>query len=83
MGNPVYDQAVTITSDYLGPAARRFIDRQIAFHLDKAPEKLNRKDLPQLAEWVKVSIAVLTEDKQMVDEFSQRIVNLADQPDGK
>ena len=76
MATTIYQQAILITKDYLGPAAERFIDRQITFHLQKKPELLAKKDIPQLAEWVKVSIAILTEDKQMVDEFSKRILKL-------
>jgi hypothetical protein len=72
----IYQQAVEITKDYLGPAAERFISRQIIFHLQKDPEDLSKKDIPQLAEWVKVSISILTEDKKMVDDFTKRILKL-------
>ena len=77
MPTSIYQQAVQITKDYLGPAAERFISRQITFHLQKDPEQLTKKDIPQLAEWVKVSIAILTEDKKMVDDFTKKILKLA------
>ena len=73
----IYRQAVDITSDYLGPAAERFIARQVNFHLNKDPEQLSKADLPKLAEWIKVSIAVLTEDRAMVDEFGKRIADIS------
>ena len=76
MPKNIYQQAVEITKDYLGPAAERFINRQILFHLQKEPNLLTKKDIPQLAEWVKVSIAVLTDDKKMVDEFTERMLKL-------
>lgn len=76
MSTSLYQQAVTITKDYLGPAAERFISRQITFHLQKAPEQLTKKDIPQLVEWVKVSIMILTEDKKMVDDFAERMLKL-------
>lgn len=76
MAISIYQQALIITKDYLGPAADRFLSRQITFHLQKEPEKLSRRDIPQLAEWVKVSIAILTEDKKMVDDFTKRILRL-------
>lgn len=76
MKTSIYQQAVQITKDYLGPAAERFINRQITFHLRKEPELLTKKDIPQLAEWVKVSIAILTEDKEMADDFTKRILEL-------
>jgi len=72
----IYRKAVQITTDYLGPAAERFIYRQITFHLRKEPQFLTKEDIPQLAEWVKVSIAILTEDKKMVDDFTKRILKL-------
>ena len=75
--NHIFNQAVQITSDYLGPAAERFIARQVAFHLHKDPQQLTAGDIPQLAEWIKVSIAILTEDREMVEEFTDRIMNLA------
>lgn len=69
----LYEDIVSITEDYLGPAAQRFIDRQITFHLNKKPELVSKADLPKLAEWVKVSLALLTEDRGLVDGFSERI----------
>jgi len=77
MESKVYRQAVDITRDYLGPAAERFLSRQITFHLKKDPRYLTNSDIPGLAEWVKVSIAILSEDRKMVDEFSKRIMSLA------
>jgi hypothetical protein len=76
MAKSIYQQAVQISKDYLGPAAERFISRQITFHLHKEPELLTKKDIPQLAEWVKVSITILTDDKKMVDDFTVRILKL-------
>jgi hypothetical protein len=73
----IHNQAVEITQDYLGPAAERFIDRQIVFHLSKDPKTLDREDIPRLAEWVKVSIAVLTANKRLVDEFNERILAIS------
>ena len=73
----VYNNAILITRDYLGPATERFLDRQITFHLKKKPEQLTSEDIPKLAEWVKVSIAILTDDRKMVDEFNERIMSLA------
>jgi len=41
---------------------------------------LTKADIPQLSEWVKVSIAILTEDEAMVDDFTRRILELLDEP---
>lgn len=73
MAKNVYHEVVLVTQPYLGPAAARFVERQIHFHLEKEPENLTKDDVPKLAEWIKVSIAILTEDKKMVDSFANNI----------
>ena len=73
----IYDNAIKIASDYLGPAAKRFIDRQIVAHLSKAnPEDLNENDIPKFVEWVRVSLSLLTEDQSIIDECVKRIKSL-------
>lgn len=79
MTQSLYRQLIMITEEYLGPAAPRFIDRQIAIHLDKAPHELEAQDLPKLAEWTKVTLGLLTEDRSVVAEYSDRIDQLAEE----
>lgn len=69
----IHDQLVAIMRDYLGPAGERFLDRQIRFHLQKDPKTVNHEDVGQLKEWVKVSLALLTEDKRLVDDCIARL----------
>lgn len=76
MKTELFDQIVGITEEYLGPAAPRFIARQVSFHLGKNPEELTYADIPQLAEWTQVTLALLTEDKAMVREFASKIISL-------
>ncbi len=71
------DEIISVTEEYLGVAAKRFVNRQINFHLGKKPEELTRGDIPQLTEWIKISMAFLTEDKELVDSLAQRLNNLA------
>lgn len=73
----LYDQVVIITMDYLGPAAERFISRQIRTHLHKAPDELTHEDLLKLVDWIKIAIALLTEDGKIVDEFTASLKALA------
>lgn len=73
----VYEEVVTIAKDYLGPAAERFVTRQVSFHLNKKPEELTKTDIPKVAEWMKVSLTMLTQDKKMVEEAAKRIEQLA------
>jgi hypothetical protein len=73
-----FEEVVSITEEYLGPAARRFVVRQVAFHLKKAPEKLELKDLPQLSEWTKATLALLTDDRDTVEDYASKLHQLAE-----
>ena len=73
----LFERVVEISNDYLGPAAERFIARQIETHLKKSPAKLNKSDLKPLAEWLKLSFAVLTNDKKLIDEYIGKISRLS------
>ena len=72
----LYNAIVDVTADYLGPAARRFIDRQIQNHLEKAPDELTVQDLSSLIDWIRVSFAFLTEDRNLIEELSARLRKL-------
>lgn len=74
------EEAIVITKEYLGPAAGRFINKQISFHLEKDPADLTPQDIPKLVEWVNISLALLTEDKRMVEECSGRLAGLTKVP---
>lgn len=73
----LYNQVVAIAQDYLGPAADRFIERLVNFHLEKKPEQLSNADIPKLTEWIKVSLGLLTSDKTTVDDCEKRILKLS------
>jgi hypothetical protein len=75
----VYEEVVEITYDYLGPAAQRFIAREIQTHIGKEPEKLSKADIPVLHDWSRLAIALLTDDTKMVDDFSKRLLAVAKQ----
>ena len=77
----LYHEIVDITYDYLGPAAERFVAREIETHLKKKPENLDKEDILILLDWSKLAIALLTDDKQMVDDYSQRLLVIANQRD--
>jgi hypothetical protein len=68
-----YQKILAITEDYLGPAATRFVNRQIASHLNKAPEELQRNDLHMLALRIRSGLVVLTRDQRIVDEAFRRL----------
>lgn len=74
---PLYSYIIDITEDYLGPAAERFINRQIENHLQKNPKDLEEEDLPKLINWSKLALSVITEDTDMVDEFAERLESIS------
>ena len=76
-GLMLYNKVVDVTTGYLGPAAEKFITRQIQAHLGKSPDQLTEEDIVKLTDWVKVAIALLTEDGKMVDDFTQALLELA------
>jgi hypothetical protein len=76
MTEELYRQVTTITEEYLGPAAERFVSRQITFHLGKEPQELTGEDLPKLIEWTKVTLGLLTEDRTMIEEYALKMNKL-------
>lgn len=74
----IYDQVVSVTYEYLGPAADRFIARSIEAHLGKKPDELVVADIPRLHEWSKLSIALLTDDQDVIEEFSKNLMSIAE-----
>ena len=77
MTDELYTKVKAITEEYLGPAAERFVSRQISFHLGKIPEELTSNDLPKFIEWTTLTFNMLTDDRQLVDEYVRRISELA------
>ncbi|HVI60686.1 MAG TPA: hypothetical protein VM535_00865 [Candidatus Saccharimonadales bacterium] len=73
----LYDQVVQVTRVYLGPAADRFIARQVQNHLGKDPSELSVKDLTKLIDWIQISVSLLTEDAEVIDEYISQLRKLA------
>lgn len=73
----LYDQVVKVTHIYLGPAADRFISRQVENHLHKSPEDISQKDLLQLIDWIKIAVSLLTDDSEIVEEYAAQLHKLA------
>lgn len=74
----LFDQVVRITHVYLGPAADRFIVRQIRNHLGKEPEELLPADLDKLIDWIRVAVSFLTDDSDLVEEYTEELRKLSD-----
>ena len=75
--NQLYADVVQMTTDFLGPASQRFIDRQIKTHVKKDPSELTADDMEQLTEWLKLAIALLTEDEKMVRAYNENLLRLS------
>jgi hypothetical protein len=73
----LYDKVVRITNVYLGPAADRFIARQVQNHLHKRPEDISREDLLNLIDWIRVAVSLLTDDSEIVEEYANQLERLA------
>ena len=73
---PLYDKVVRITNVYLGPAADRFISRQVKYHLHKPPEELSSSDLIKLIDWIRVAVSLLTDDTEIVEEYTTQLKRL-------
>jgi hypothetical protein len=73
----LYDRVVQVTHFYLGPAADRFIARQVQNHLHKDPENLSNKDLLKLIDWIRVAVSLLTEDSAIIEEYTKQLELLA------
>lgn len=67
----LYNDVVTITYNYLGPAADRFVVRQIRNHLQKDPSELRRKDLRQLIDWIQLAMRLISSDSDAIDRYIQ------------
>jgi hypothetical protein len=74
----VYDQVVSVTHVYLGPAADRFIARQVENHLHKSPAELSHSDLLSLIDWIRVVVSLLTEDGEIIEEYVGELEKLVD-----
>lgn len=79
----LYDKVVRITNVYLGPAAERFIGRQVRNHLHKEPQAISESDLKDLIAWVRVAVSLLTENGEIVDEYIEQLSILSNPKRGK
>jgi hypothetical protein len=78
--NTVYQQVVTISHTYLGPASERFIDRQIKNHLDKNPGDIEAGDIHKLIDWIRIAVSFLTEDSDLIEEYVHQLKQIANKP---
>lgn len=73
----LYTKVVEVSEEFLGPAGERFIRRQVQTHFDIAPESLQRRHLPELVDWIKLTFTMVTSDATVVNDFATKLLNLA------
>lgn len=76
-GTALYNQIVKITEDYIGPAAKQFIDNHIQNHFAISPSNLSYKDMPELIEWIKISMSYLTSNTALIEDYVQRLSDIS------
>jgi len=76
----LYDKVVRVTHVYLGPAADRFIARQVQNHLHKSPQELSQSDLLKLIDWIRVGVSLITDDSEIIEEYASQLLKLARAP---
>ena len=71
--NTLSEKVVVMSTTYLGPAAKVFLERQTRAHMNSLPlEMLEKQHLPELAKWVRISAALLIEPakaKELADKI--------------
>ncbi len=69
-------KVLTITTPYLGPASKIFLDRQTKRHMNGVVfDYIESDHLPDLSRWVLISAGLLI-DKDKAKELSQKIASL-------
>ena len=71
----LYDDVVELAKPYLGPAAERFVSRQITGHLSIEESQLTRQHLEELAKWCYVSGKLIIPDDR-ARELSGKVKSL-------
>ncbi len=75
--NSLYVEVVGVTYEYLGPAADRFVTRQIRSHLRKEPEQLAKRDLKSLIDWIRIAMSLISNDDRLVRKYILTLEALA------
>ena len=72
----VSDSVAALAVNYFGPAARKFLERQTITHLNGMVfDTLQKKDLPELANWINVSGSLII-DKNKARELADKVARL-------
>lgn len=70
-----YEKVCDILKPYFGDATDKFLQRQIKYHLSKAPETINPLDKEELGKWCRISSSLILSQKE-ADEVYQKILSI-------
>ncbi len=72
--NSLSSAVITVVTDYLGPAAEKFVNRQVTHHVGRGVtlETLSAESLPELFKWIEISSKLLI-DQEKVAEMMNRL----------
>jgi hypothetical protein len=73
-----YDDCLEICQRYIKEDPKRFLDRQIEYHLNKSPQQLVAADKEILANWLKISSGLII-GKDKASEFMNKILSLKEE----
>ena len=71
-----YDDVVNLSKTYFGPAAKKFVDRQISGNLKIESSQLSPSHLDELAKWCYTSGKLMIDDAK-AQELSSKVKALA------
>ncbi len=71
----LYDEVVEVTKQYMGPAAKKFVDRQLTKHLNVEISALDASFLDELAKHC-YSSGKLLMDETKAQELSEKVKSL-------
>ncbi len=72
---PLYNDVITLARPYLGPAAEKFLSRQISQHLSVTADQFAVQHLEELSKWCLTSCKPLMAETK-AQEFSQKVKSL-------
>ena len=71
----LYNDVIELARPYLGPAAEKFVSRQISAHLEVAADLLGTQHLEELSNWC-FNSGKLVMAEAKAQEFSRKVKSL-------
>ena len=71
----LYNDVIDLARPYLGPAAEKFVSRQISTHLNVNADQLAGQHMEELSKWCLMSGKLVMAEAK-AQEFSQKVKSL-------